>query len=212
MAASTTRRTLDDATQGSMSPVRQLVLLALLLAPGAESLPLVRTGATTFSRSRRILLRQEPSWFPPGSDEASIRLRFKELARTMHPDSVSGSVEDFQLLQAEYERKLSECRTDSQRATLQKGWLGIMAAATAITVTAAELGAGLTAAEWAAGAALVAAFAAANGDPAEVDEREPHLTDMSVSELYARLDECIESEDYEEGQRVKACIEARKAG
>lgn len=79
---------------------------------------------------RREPSKEEMEWntMPVGTDEETLRRRFRVLAARLHPDSNDSedAVERFQALAAEYERRLQECRSSGQRAELEAEWLAAL--------------------------------------------------------------------------------------
>ena len=76
---------------------------------------------------------------PRGVSERDLKARFKELARSMHPD-VSGDPQAearFQELTVEYARLRDECRSAKQREALEQSWLqlGGLGAAAALVLS-----------------------------------------------------------------------------
>ena len=175
--------------------------------------------ATSPFAVRRGPLKSAAGLFPKGAEEAELKRRFKQLAKRVHPDLAGTDPvkakelqEEFQVLQAEYFRLLSECKSASQRETLQKGWVAMGGLAVAMTL-ASPLAAGAAAASAAVAAAYKQAADrrvrdenAGSGSDRRAGSR-PSLEDLSVPQLYRLLDKCMDAENYTAGAKVKKRID-----
>ena len=139
----------------------------------------------------------------------------------MHPD-VAGAdpvkarrlQDEFQALQAEYQRLLSKCKTDATREKLKAGWLAMGGLAMGVALSPmAAVGTAMAA------AAVAVTSAARKVSPGIAPATSPvgtsgtglggvaALEGLSLKQLYHRLDEAVEIEDYEQGAAVKARID-----
>ena len=173
----------------------QKLALACAVALPSQRLPVLPANMRTPTAPK--MMCSNTAWLPKGADETTLKRRFRELSRQLHPDlNKDGHAQDqFVALTAEYRQRLDECHNEQQRKELEAAWLqlgGLGAAAALVFSTAplipAAVAATVGAANFAGKLPSLGKVAEATAKAAAQAEEAEQAAEMTVAEATSALD------------------------